>query len=175
QPGAPKLRESGNRADAPKVYQRGDPEVGLRDAEVIIDAVYTTQTALHNCLEPHGCTAAWEGDRLTLWDSTQSVFEVREQAAEKLKLPEHRVRVIKQYMGGGFGSKQIAWKHTVIAALLSKQAGWPVQLMLDREAEKLAAGHRNATRQRVRIGAKRDGTLTALAGRIDQNVGAYMV
>jgi CO/xanthine dehydrogenase Mo-binding subunit len=103
------------------------------------------------------------------------VFEVREQVAEKLKLPEHRVRVIKQYMGGGFGSKQIAWKHTVIAALLSKQAGWPVQLMLDREAENLAAGHRNATRQRVRIGAKRDGTLTALAGRIDQNVGAYMV
>src|SRR5919109_1458767 len=174
-PNAPRLRPSGNIAGEPKVYQRGDPEAGFREADVIIDAVYTTQTALHNCLEPHGCAAAWEGDHLTLWDSTQSVFEVREQVAEKLTLPEHRVRVIKQYMGGGFGSKQIAWKHSVIAALLSKQAGRPVQLMLDREAENLAAGHRNATRQRVRIGSTRDGTLTALAARIEQNVGAYMV
>jgi CO/xanthine dehydrogenase Mo-binding subunit len=175
QPGASKLRESGNIAGEPKIYQRGDPEAGFRDADVIIDEMYTTQTALHNCLEPHGCTATWDGDRLTLWDSTQSVFEVREQVAERLNLPEHHVRVIKQHMGGGFGSKQIAWKHTVIAALLSKQAGRPVQLMLDREAENLAAGNRNATRQRVRIGAKRNGTLTALTADIQQQVGAYMV
>jgi xanthine dehydrogenase YagR molybdenum-binding subunit len=175
QPEAPKLRESGNTAGEPKIYQRGDPEAGFRDTDVIIDEVYTTQTALHNCLEPHGCTATWDGDRLTLWDSTQSVFEVREQVAEKLNLPEHHVRVIKQHMGGGFGSKQIAWKHTVIAALLSKQAGRPVQLMLDREAENLAAGNRNATRQHVRIGAKRDGTLTAITADIQQQVGAYIV
>src|SRR5207249_10206944 len=115
---------------------------------------------------PHGCTAAWDGDRLTLWDSTQSVFDVREEVAAKLGLPEHHVRVIKQHMGGGFGSKQVAWKHTVMAALLSKRAGRPVQLMLDREAENLAAGNRNATRQQVRLGAKRDGTLTALEVRI---------
>jgi xanthine dehydrogenase YagR molybdenum-binding subunit len=172
---APKVRQAGNVASEPKVYQRGDPEAGFDAADVIIDELYTTQAALHNCLEPHGCTASWESDRLTIWDSTQSVFEVREQVAEKLKLPEHRVRVIKQHMGGGFGSKQIAWKHAVIAALLSKQAGRPVQLMLDREAENLAAGHRNATRQRVRIGSKRDGSLIALAARIEQNVGAYMV
>jgi CO/xanthine dehydrogenase Mo-binding subunit len=174
-PDAPKLRDTGNRVSEPKIYQRGDAEAGFRAADVIIDAVYTTQTALHNCLEPHGCTATWDGDRLTLWDSTQSVFEVREQVAEKLKLPEHHVRVIKQHMGGGFGSKQIAWKHTVIAALLSKQAGRPVQLMLDREAENLAVGNRNATRQHVRLGAKQDGTLTAMSARITQQVGAYMV
>jgi CO/xanthine dehydrogenase Mo-binding subunit len=175
QPEAPKLRESSNLAGEPKIYQRGDPEAGFRDADAIIDEVYTTQTALHNCLEPHGCTATWDGDRLTLWDSTQSVFEVREQVADKLNLPEHHVRVITQHMGGGFGSKQIAWKHTVIAALLSKQAGHPVQLMLDREAENLAAGNRNATRQHVRIGAKRDGTLTAITAHIQQQVGAYIV
>src|SRR5207248_4091049 len=130
--------------------QRGDPEAGFREAEVVIDQLYVTQAALHNCMEPHGCTAAWEGDHLTLWESTQSVFEVREQVAEKLRLPEHHVRVIKQYMGGGFGSKQFAWKHTAIAALLSRQAGRPLQLMLDPEAEHLAAGNRNPTRQRVR-------------------------
>lgn len=95
--------------------------------------------------------------------------------ADALKLPEHHVRVIKQHMGGGFGSKQVAWKHTVIAALLAKRAGRPVQLMLDREAENLAAGNRNATRQHVRLGARRDGTITAISVCIEQQVGAYMV
>ncbi|MDQ3702843.1 MAG: xanthine dehydrogenase family protein molybdopterin-binding subunit, partial [Chloroflexota bacterium] len=174
-PDAPKVREEGNVAGEPKVYERGDVEAALREADVVIDQVYTTQTALHNCMEPHGCTASWEGEQLILWDSTQSIFDVRQEVAEKLELPEHHVRVIKQYMGGGFGSKQIAWKHTVIAALLSKQAGRPVQLMLDREAENLAVGNRNATRQRVRLGAKRDGTLTAIDAHIEQAVGAHMV
>jgi xanthine dehydrogenase YagR molybdenum-binding subunit len=174
-PEAPKLRPSGNIAGDPKVYERGDVAAGLREAEVVVDQTYTTQAALHNCLEPHGCVAAWEGDRLTLWDSTQAIFDVRSNVAEALKLPEHHVRVIKQYMGGGFGSKQVAWKHTAIAALLAKQAGRPVQLMLDREAENLAAGNRNPTRQRVRLGARRDGTLTAIDAHIAQAVGAYLV
>jgi CO/xanthine dehydrogenase Mo-binding subunit len=174
-PDAPQLHEGGNIAGEPKTYQRGDPEAGFHEADVVIDEVYTTQTALHNSLEPHGCTATWEADRLTLWDSTQGVFAVRNEVAEKLKLPEHHVRVINQYMGGGFGAKQVAWKHTVIAALLSKQAGRPVQLMLDREAENLAAGNRNATRQHVRIGAKRDGTITAITAHIELAAGAYMV
>jgi xanthine dehydrogenase YagR molybdenum-binding subunit len=174
-PDAPRLREEGNLAGEPTVYERGDVEGALREAEVTVDEVYTTQTALHNCLEPHGCVATWEGDSLTLWDSTQSVFEVRQQVAQKLGLPEHHVRVIKQYMGGGFGSKQIAWKHTAIAALLSRAAGRPVQLMLDREAENLAVGNRNATRQRVRLGARRDGTLTAIDVRIHQAAGAHLV
>ncbi|MEA2529742.1 MAG: xanthine dehydrogenase molybdenum-binding subunit [Thermomicrobiales bacterium] len=173
-PDAPKLREAGNLVDEPKVYERGDVAAGLREADVLVDHVYTTQVAHHNCLEPHGCTADWEGDRLTLWDSTQSVFDVRQQVAEKLGLPEHHVRVVKQFMGGGFGSKQIAWKHDVIAALLSQRTGRPVQLMLDREAENLAVGNRNPTRQHLRLGAKRDGTLTAIAVEIEQGAGAHM-
>ncbi len=174
-PEAPPVREGGNLVGPPKVYARGDAEAALREAPVVIDETYTTQTALHNCLEPHGCTATWDGERLTLWDSTQSVFDVRERVAETLGLPEHRVRVIKHHMGGGFGSKQIAWKHAVIAALLARRAGRPVRLMLDREAENLAAGNRNATRQRVRLGATRDGTLTAISARIEQDTGAYLV
>ena len=100
---------------------------------------------------------------------------MREQVAQKLGLPEHHVRVIKEHMGGGFGSKQIAWKQTVIAALLSRQTGRPVQFMLDREAENLAAGSRGKTWQRLRLGAKRDGTLTALAVEIRIANGAYSV
>jgi len=109
EPNAPQIHAKGNRVAEPTVYERGDIEAGLQMADIVIDQTYTTQTALHNCLEPHGCTATWEGDHLTLWESTQGIFEVREQVAEKLGLPEHHVRVIKQHMGGGFGSKQIAW------------------------------------------------------------------
>ncbi|HXI14861.1 MAG TPA: xanthine dehydrogenase family protein molybdopterin-binding subunit, partial [Chloroflexota bacterium] len=180
EPDSPRLRPDskegrhGNLQTDPQIYERGDVEAGFRDAEVMVDEVFTTQTALHNCLEPHGCVASWEGDRLTLWESTQSIFDVRKEVAEKLELSESKVRVIKQYMGGGFGSKQIAWKPTVMAALLSKAADRPVQLMLDREAENLAAGNRNPTRQRVKIGARRDGTITALSVKIEQSVGAHM-
>jgi xanthine dehydrogenase YagR molybdenum-binding subunit len=172
-PGAPQLYEGGNIAGEPQLYERGELAAGFRAADLVIEQVYMTQTALHNSLEPHGCTAAWAGDRLTLYASTQGIFAVRKELAKKLELPEHHVRVIKQHMGGGFGSKQIAWKQDAIAALLSKQAGRPVQLMLDREAENLAVGNRNATRQRVRLGAKRDGTLTAIEARIELQAGAY--
>jgi len=174
---APRVRPDaegeGNVAGEPKVYERGDVDAALRTAEIVIDSTFTTQTALHNCLEPHGCTAAWEGDHLTLWDSTQSIFTVRQQVATALGLPENKLRVIKQHMGGGFGSKQIAWKQDVIAALLSRKAGRPVQLMLDRESENLVVGNRPATRQRVRLGARKDGTLTVIAVDIDQALGAY--
>ena len=170
---------------------RGDVEAGFREADVVIEDVFTTQTALHNCLEPHGCVADWQrghgatggpdgsgdagtsDDRLVLYESTQGVHSVRADVAEKLGLAEDNVRVITQHMGGGFGSKQIAWKHSVIAALLSRKARRPVQLILDREAENLAAGHRNATRQRLRLGAKRDGTLTAIDVRIELDAGAF--
>lgn len=164
--------ESGHRGK-PTQYKRGDVEEALRRADVVIDEVYTTQTALHNCLEPHGCVAAWEGGELTLYESTQGVFAVREEVAQKLGLKEEQVRVISQHMGGGFGSKQIAWKHSVIAALLAKRAGRPVQIMLERDAENLAVGNRNATRQSVRLGAMQDGTLTAIDANIFLLSGAY--
>jgi xanthine dehydrogenase YagR molybdenum-binding subunit len=156
-----------------QVKRRGNVERGFREADVVLDQTYTTQTALHNALEPHGCVASWDGDTLVLYESTQGIFSVREEVAEKLGLPEERVRVITQHMGGGFGAKQIAWKHSVIAALLSKAARRPVHLMLDREAENLAVGNRNATRQRVRLGARRDGTLTAIEVQALVHSGAY--
>jgi len=171
-PDAPKLREQGNVSSEEK-YSRGDLDAGLREADVTLERTYTTQTALHNALEPHGCTASWEGENLTLWSSTQSIFTVREQVAQSVGLKASRVRVIKQHMGGGFGAKQIAWKQDVIASLLSRDSGRPVQLMLDRNAENLAVGNRNATLQRVRIGARRDGTLTAIDADLSLETGAY--
>jgi CO/xanthine dehydrogenase Mo-binding subunit len=164
--------EDGRRGE-PQVQRRGDVASGMRAADVVIEHVYTTQAALHNALEPHGCVAQWEGEHLTLYESTQGVFSVRDGAAGALGLAKDDVRVIAEHMGGGFGAKQVAWKHSVIAALLAKRAGRPVQIMLDREAENLAAGNRNATRQHVRLGARRDGTLTAIEAKILLQTGAY--
>jgi xanthine dehydrogenase YagR molybdenum-binding subunit len=169
------LYAGGNRGGEAGRYQRGDVEQGFREAEVVIDQVFTTQAALHNCLETHGCTALWEAGQLTLWESTQAVHLVRDEVARALGLPENRVRVITEHMGGGFGSKLVMWKHSLIAALLARASGRPVQLMLDREAENLAAGSRNATRQHVRLGAKRDGTLTAIELSAVAAVGANAV
>ncbi|MFT4040959.1 MAG: xanthine dehydrogenase family protein molybdopterin-binding subunit [Thermomicrobiales bacterium] len=171
--GAPKIHPGGNVAGKVLEYERGDLAAGFRQAEIVVEGEFTTQAALHNSLEAHGCTAFWDGDQLTIWASTQAVFVVREEVAEKLGLPQHRVRVIKEHMGGGFGAKQISWKPDILASLLSREAGRPVQLILDRRAENLASGNRNPTRQRVRIGAKRDGTLTAIEATIQQEVGAY--
>jgi CO/xanthine dehydrogenase Mo-binding subunit len=173
--GAPKVHAEaeGNIGGEVQEYERGDLNAGFRQADVIVERTFTTQAAIHNALEAHGCTASWEGDHLTLWSSTQAVWVVREQVAEKLGLPQHHVRVIKQHMGGGFGAKQIPWKPDVIGSLLSREAGRPVQLILDRRSENLASGNRNPTRQTVRIGAKRDGTLTAIEAIIIQEVGAY--
>jgi len=178
-PDAPSVHDQGNDEKnnmlPPQCYARGDFDAGLREADVLIDQIYTTQTAVHNALEPHGCTALWEGEQVTLWSSTQGIFQVREDIAEKLGVPEHRVRIVKQHMGGGFGAKQVVWKPSVMAAVLAKRTGRPVQLMFDRRGENLAAGNRNATWQRVRLGAKRDGTLTAIALDAKLAIGAYQM
>ncbi len=174
QPNAPKIHPDGNLLGGqPEVYQRGDLAQGFAQADVVIERTFRTQCALHNCMEPHGSVAMWEGDTLTVWDSTQHIFGVREGLARLLGLPLHKVRVIKHYMGGGFGSKNNLGKYTVIAALAAKMTGRPVKIMLDRHEENLATGNRPASVQHVKIGAKRDGTLTALELKAIVTGGAY--
>ncbi|MCS7198582.1 MAG: xanthine dehydrogenase family protein molybdopterin-binding subunit [Candidatus Bipolaricaulota bacterium] len=174
QPWAPRLYPDGNLLGGqPELYQRGDIERGFAQADVIVERTFRTQCALHNCMEPHGSVALWEGDSLTVWDSTQHIFGVREGLARLLGLPLHRVRVIKKYMGGGFGSKNNLGKYTVIAALGAKMTGRPVKIVLDRHEENLATGNRPASVQHVKIGARRDGTLTALELKAIVTAGAY--
>jgi xanthine dehydrogenase YagR molybdenum-binding subunit len=173
-PGAPKIYENGNiQGGKPYVYERGDIEKGLKEADVVVEDTFTTQVAVHNPTEVHCSVANWDGDRLTVWDSTQYIFGVRDALAESLKIPASKIRVIKKYMGGGFGSKLATGKYTVMAALLAKQIGRPVRIALDRKEMNLAVGNRPDSVQKLKVGVKKDGTLTAMFHYSYGAVGAY--
>jgi CO/xanthine dehydrogenase Mo-binding subunit len=149
----------------PSSYERGDLERGLAEADVVVEAEFRTQTVVHNSMETHQAVCQWDGgDHLTVYISTQFVWGVREDVAEHFGLPQDNVRVVCEFMGGGFGSKNGADAHTYVAAELARMTGRPVKCMLTRREENLDAGNRNATIQRLRAGARSDGTLTALDG-----------
>lgn len=157
---APPIFEGGNTRSG-AAEEEGDLEAGFKAAAHIVEATYSTQVQTHVCLETHGCVCEWNGDQLTAWVSTQAVHGTREGFAQALGIPQANVRVITEYMGGGFGSKFGPDVQGVICARLAKQAGAPVKLMLDRKEEQLATGNRPSAYARIRAGVAADGTLTA--------------
>ncbi len=162
-PDAPRVRPSGNTPrNSPRVSERGNVAEALASADVTITREYRTPVALHTALEPHGAVAEWSGDQLTVWESTQGIFMTRADVAKAFDRPLSTVRVIKNYMGGGFGAKNGASHATYAAVALARKVGQPVRCILDREGEQTDAGNRSATIQRVTLGAARDGTLTAI-------------
>ncbi len=147
----------------PSVSHRGDMEAGLAVADTRISPVYWTPFEVHNPMEPHATIAVWDApDHLTIYDSTQGVFSSREQLAGLFELKPDNVRVISPYIGGGFGSKGPVWSHVVLAAMAARQLNRPVKLAVDRPQMFGMVGCRSETRQAFRVGAKKDGTLTAL-------------
>jgi CO/xanthine dehydrogenase Mo-binding subunit len=161
-PSAPKVFESGSNVSGAKVKQRGDLKRGFEEAETTHEAVYTAPVQTHVSLETHGAVASWHGDELTVWCSTQGIFGVRDDLAVLFNLPSDNVRVITEHLGGGFGSKFGAGQEVVIAARLAREAKAPVKLMLSRTEEHLATGNRPSSWQKVRLGAQRNGSLTAI-------------
>ncbi len=145
-------------------YERGDVEGGLAQADVVVEAEYRTQTVLHNSMETHQSICEWRGDSLDIYISTQSIWGVRDEVAGRLGLAPDQVRVVCEFMGGGFGSKNGANDHTYIAAELARRTGRPLRCALTRREENLAAGNRNSTIQRLTAAARSDGTLVALVG-----------
>jgi xanthine dehydrogenase YagR molybdenum-binding subunit len=154
----------GRLLEEPSRYERGDLEGALAVADVVLEAEYRTQCVLHSALETHCAVCAWEGDTLVVYASTQYIWGVRSNVADALGLPRDRVRVVCEYMGGGFGAKNGAGDYTPIAAELARRTGRPVRCALTRREENQAAGNRNATVQRLRIGARSDGTIVGLGG-----------
>jgi xanthine dehydrogenase YagR molybdenum-binding subunit len=170
---APKVYEQGNIIGIPESYKRGDVDAGFAEADVVLEQNYRTEAELHTPMELHGCVASWEGKNLTIWESTQGVFTVQAWVTRLLDLPASRVRVIGNYVGGGFGSKLQAGKYTVIAALLARKTARPVKLFVSREETMLSCGNRPASNMWLKAGVKRDGTLTALEMKGDGSGGAY--
>jgi xanthine dehydrogenase YagR molybdenum-binding subunit len=158
--GAPSVFEGGN-IKGGEGQEEGDLAAGFKAAAHTVEASYSTQVQTHVCLETHGCVCEWEGDKLTAWVSTQAVHGTREGFAEALQIPQANVRVICEYMGGGFGSKFGPDSQGVVCARLAKQAAAPVKLMLDRKEEHLVAGNRPSSSSKIKAGVAADGTLTA--------------
>jgi CO/xanthine dehydrogenase Mo-binding subunit len=148
----------------PRVRERGDYERGLAEADVVVEGTYRTQVVLHNSMETHQSVVQWVGDTLEVHISTQYIWGIRDEVAQGLGLPPDKVRVVCNYMGGGFGSKNSADDYTYIAIELARRTHRPVRCALTRREENLVSGNRNATIQRLTIGARADGTLTALRG-----------
>jgi len=171
--GAAAVHTEGNKVGPPRSYERGDVTKGFAEADVVLEENYRTECEIHTPMELHGCVANWDGDRLTIWESTQGVYRVQQNVADILNLPLSKVRVIGHYMGGGFGSKLQAGKYTIIAALMARISGRPVKMILSREETYLAVGNRPPSNMTLKAGIKRDGTLTALDFACIGTGGAY--
>lgn len=150
-------------ANAQKVVDnsQGDPKQGFDSAEVVHEGTYGVPVITHCCLETHGHVAEWEGDNLTVHASTQNVSGNAGEFARGLQIPANNVRVLTPVMGGGFGSKFQADTWGLACARMAKKAGRPVKMMLERDQELMTAGARPSMHAKVRIAAKKDGTLTA--------------
>ncbi len=159
---APQVRDGKPNVEKINEYSRGDVEKGFAEADVVVEKTYRTGFEIHNPTETHGSVAAWEGDHLVVYDSTQNVHSVRDGLARALKAPASNVTVIKNYMGGGFGSKLGVNDYTIAAANLARQAGRPVKMLLSRRDNAVCVGYRPSSSQTYKVGAKKDGTLTAL-------------
>jgi xanthine dehydrogenase YagR molybdenum-binding subunit len=142
--------------------KHGDVAQGLAAAAVKIDQTYTTPLENHNAMEVHSTIAHWEGDELTLYESTQGIFSVRNSVAKNFGLAPAKVKVVSYFTGGGFGSKGGAWSHETLAAMAARKVNRPVKLVLTRRQMFGPVGGRPQTKQRVVLGAARNGALTAI-------------
>ena len=168
--GAFELSAAKDAAVAPKASDfSGPPDTAVGDfagafaaAPVQLDATYTTPDQAHAMMEPHATIAAWEGDKLTLWTSNQMIDWGVGDVAATLGIDKKNVRLISPFIGGGFGGKLFVRSEALLAALGARAAGRPVKVALPRPLIFNNTTHRPATIQRIRIGATKDGRITAI-------------
>ena len=158
---SPQVWEGVTNAPVPRERKTGDVDAAFAQCAAVIEGFYTTPVQIHHPMETHGSTVSWTEEGVTAWASTQGIFSVRDGLAGSLKLDHSKVRVITDYMGGGFGAKFGAGVEGVLAARLSREAKAPVRLMLTRFDQALAVGNRPSSFQKIKLGASADGTLQA--------------
>lgn len=145
-----------------KHYTRGDAEGAFANAPVKIDETYVTPTETHNPMEMHATIAVWNGDKVTLYETTQGVMNHQGVLSQMLGIPIEDVHVISPFCGSGFGSKLFPWPQSPLAAMAARRVNRPVKVVVPRNLMFTTVGHRPTTEQRVRLGATQDGKLLAI-------------
>jgi len=148
--------------DKPSQRETGKVDEGFGQSDITHTGQYGIPVISHCCLESHGQVTEVKDGELYIWPSTQNVSKYSDRLGEAVDIPQNKIHVDCQHMGGGFGSKFVFDKWGVIGALLSKQSGRPVKLMLDRDLELMIAGNRPSAFAKIKVGAKKDGTVTAV-------------
>ena len=152
---------------------KGDADAGMATADVVVKGRYVTDSSQGAPIEPRALLAQWEGDRVTVWSSTQVPYAARAGVAHVLQIPQSHVRIVVPLLGGGFGSK-CDFHYEAHVAALSRAAGRPVKLVFSREEEFIAPDHRREGMViELETGAREDGTLVARRGRLVLDGGAY--
>jgi xanthine dehydrogenase molybdenum-binding subunit len=176
-PGAPLIHDrepGGNLVLPPVIVRRGDVERGFAEADLIVEGECEGGRPTPAYMEPNVCMCRWDGqDHLTVWISTQTSFMVRGIMAEVLGLPRHKVRVLCEHMGGGFGAKQDLFQSEFLCALLARQTRRPVRMEYTREETFLGGRSRHPVKIWLKQGFRADGTITARQARLLFNSGAY--
>lgn len=142
--------------------ERGDAQSAFAKAAVRIDQTYVTPLVTHNPIELQGATAMWDGDRVTVYEESQAIFNMQSVLAQMFGLPKEHVRIITKFVGSGFGSKLWPWTHCALAVAAARELGRPVKLVISRKMMFETVGHRPRTQQRVRLGATKKGKLVSL-------------
>ncbi len=156
------LSKAGARAKAAGEKITGDPDQGFKDAEVVSEGEYAIPVLTHCCLEPHGQAIEWTSESINFFPSTQNVSGIGGDLGKSLQIPATQIKVHMDHIGGGFGSKFAADTWGVNCAQLSKSSGGkPVKLFLDRQTELTIAGVRPSAYAKIKVGAKKDGTITS--------------
>ncbi|GHB46570.1 xanthine dehydrogenase [Streptomyces viridiviolaceus] len=149
-------------AGYPGLREHGDPDAAFAASPARVDVEYRVPPLHNHPMEPHASTAYWDGDRLVVHTSSQGTNAVRAALAAMFELPEDRIRVVAEHVGGGFGSKGTPRPDVVLAAMAARHTGRPVTLALPRRCLPAVVGHRAPTLHRLRLGAEADGRLTSL-------------
>jgi len=160
-PGAPQVFPDSPNLGEAKVKEEGNVDEAFARCAVIVEGEFATQTQLHQSLETHGNTIQMIDDGAMVWASTQGITSVRDGLADNMEISQSRVRVLCEYMGGGFGSKFGPGVEGSLAARLSRETGLPVKIMLTRFDESLAVGNRPPSFQKIKLGSDKDGNLLA--------------
>jgi len=185
QPGAVEIHPGGNLSPiisfrstepgkrAPSIYVRGDVEKGFAASDLVLEDRYVSKHVNNAQMEPRVALAHWEGDKLTVWTPTQGIANCHRDIARDMNLAPEKVRVVCQYMGGGFGNKNQCQDSDLMAAQLAKETALPVKLELSRKEDFVCVHGRWPTSQNYKVGVLKDGTLQSIQMRGYSGMGAY--